>query len=105
MVTYVAVPFQLYHLTGSNFAVGAVGLVELVPLVVFGLYGGALADHVDRRAMLVATGLAQIVLTSVLLANAAMPRPRVWVIYVVAALLSVAQSLQRPSREALIPRV
>ncbi len=105
MVTYVAVPYQLYHLTGSNFAVGAVGLVELVPLVVFGLYGGALADHVDRRAMLVLTGLAQIALTSVLLVNAALGRPQVWLIYVVAALLSVAQSLQRPSREALIPRV
>ena len=105
MVTYVAVPFQLYHLTGSNFAVGAVGLVELVPLVVFGLYGGALADHVDRRSMLVLTGVAQIVLTSVLLVNAAVARQQVWLIYVVAALLSVAQSLQRPSREALIPRV
>jgi len=104
MVTYVAVPFQLYHLTGSNFAVGVVGLVELVPLVVFGLYGGALADHVDRRTMLVATGAAQIVLTAGLLANAAVGRPRVWVVYVLAALLSVAQSLQRPSREALIPR-
>jgi hypothetical protein len=47
MVSYVAVPYQLYHLTGSNFAVGALGIVELVPLVVFGLYGGALADHVS----------------------------------------------------------
>ncbi len=52
MVTYVAIPYQVYTLTGSNFAVGAIGLVELVPLVVFGLYGGALADHVDRRRLL-----------------------------------------------------
>ena len=50
--SYVAIPFQIYTLTGSNFAVGAIGLVELVPLVVFGLYGGALADHVDRRRLL-----------------------------------------------------
>ena len=56
MVTYVAIPYQLYTLTGSNFAVGAIGLVELVPLIVFGLYGGALADHVDRRRLLVSTG-------------------------------------------------
>ena len=49
MVSYVAVPYQLYQLTRSNFVVGAVGIVELVPLVVFGLWGGALADHVDRR--------------------------------------------------------
>ena len=56
MVSYVAIPYQLYDLTGSNFAVGAVGLVELVPLIVFGLYGGALADHIDRRTLLVRTG-------------------------------------------------
>ena len=59
MVSYVAIPFQIYDLTGSNFAVGAIGLVELVPLVVFGLYGGALADHVDRRRLLVWTGVGQ----------------------------------------------
>ncbi len=53
MVSYVAIPYQIYTLTGSNFAVGAIGLVELVPLIVFGLYGGALADHVDRRKLLV----------------------------------------------------
>ncbi len=53
MVGYVALPFQLYQLTDSNFAVGAMGLVTIVPLVVFGLYGGALADHVDRRKMLI----------------------------------------------------
>ncbi len=105
MVSYVALPFQLYHLTGSNFAVGALGLAQLVPLIACGLYGGALADRVDRRSVLVATGAAQCVLTVVLLANAAMPRPSVWLIYTIAVLLVVAQSLQRPSREALTPRV
>jgi MFS family permease len=104
MVSYVAVPYQLYHLTGSNFAVGALGVVELVPLVVFGLYGGALADHADRRLLLVGTGLAQIALTAVLLANSLLESPRVWLIYLVGGLLSAAQSLQRPSREALVPR-
>ena len=104
MVSYVALPYQIYQLTRSNFAVGAMGLVELVPLVVFGLYGGALADHVDRRTMLVLTAMAQVLLTAGLLANSLVPDPQVWVIYVIGALLSVAQSLQRPSREALIPR-
>jgi MFS family permease len=104
MVSYVALPFQLYHLTQSNFAVGALGIVELGPLVVFGLYGGALADHADRRTMLVVTGVAQAVLTGVLLVNAFIASPSVWLIYLVGALLSAAQSLQRPSREALVPR-
>ena len=104
MVSYVAVPYQLYQLTGSNFAVGALGIAELVPLVVFGLWGGALADHLDRRLMLITTGLAQIVLTACLMLNAFLPSPQVWPLYVVGALLAAAQSLQRPSREALIPR-
>ncbi|HEX2705789.1 MAG TPA: MFS transporter [Candidatus Lustribacter sp.] len=104
MVSYVALPFQLYQLTGSNLVVGAVGAVELVPLVVFGLWGGALADHGDRRSMLIWTGVAQAALTGVLVANALLTNPRIWVIFVVAALLSAAQSLQRPSREALLPR-
>ncbi len=104
MVSYVALPYQIYQLTGSNFAVGALGIVELVPLVVFGLYGGALADHVDRRRMLVVTGVAQVVLTAALAVNAFLPDPRVWPIYVLGALLAAAQSLQRPSKEALEPR-
>jgi MFS family permease len=104
MVSFVAVPFQIYQLTGSNFAVGALALVELLPLIVFGLYGGALADHVDRRRMLVLCGIAQVALTSLLLTNAMLPNPSVWTIYAVGFFLSIAQSLQRPSREALIPR-
>jgi MFS family permease len=104
MVSYVALPYQLYQLTRSNFAVGALGIVELVPLLVFGLYGGALADHVDRRRLLVVTGVVQVVLTALLMVNAFLPHPRLWVIYTVGAFLAAASSLQRPSREALQPR-
>ena len=103
-MAYVAVPFQLYQLTGSNFAVGAVGLVELLPLVVFGLYGGALADHADRRKVLISCGAAQLALTGVLALNAFRERPDVWLIYLLAGLLAAAQALQRPSKEALLPR-
>jgi MFS family permease len=104
MVTYVAVPYQVYQLTGSNFAVGAVGLVELGPIVVFGLYGGALADHVDRRRLLVATGVAQAVFTALLAVNAFRDDPDVWVVFAVAVVLASCSALQRPSREALLPR-
>jgi MFS family permease len=84
--------------------VGAVGLAELVPLVAFGLYGGALADHVDRRRLLIWTGVAQAVFTAVLAVNAFRDDPSIWLIFVVAALLASSSSLQRPSREALMPR-
>ena len=75
-----------------------------MPLIIFGLYGGALADHVDRRRLLIATGLAQALMTAILAVNAFDGAPRVWVIFVVSGFLAAAQSLQRPSREALEPR-
>jgi len=104
MVSYVAIPYQVYTLTGSNFAVGAIGIAELVPLVVFGLYGGALADHVDRRRLLVWSGVAQAAFTGVLAFNAFRDEPDVWLIFVVSVGLVSTSSLQRPSREALMPR-
>jgi MFS family permease len=104
MVSYVAIPYQIYTLTGSNFAVGAIGLVELAPLIVFGLYGGALADHVDRRKLLISTGVGQALVTGVLAVNAFLAAPHVWVIFVAGFFLAATSSLQRPSREALMPR-
>ena len=104
MVSYVAVPYQVYTLTGSNFAVGAIGLVEIAPILVFGLYGGALADHVDRRRLLIGTGIGQAVFTAVLAVNAFRDDPDVWIIFVVAVALASCSALQRPSREALLPR-
>lgn len=105
MITYVALPFQVAQITGSFVAVGLIGLVELVPLVVFGLYGGALADSVDRRTMVIATEAASGILVLALLVNAAMPSPQLWMLYLVAMLLAVTDGLQRPSLDAMIPRV
>ena len=104
MVSYVAIPYQIYTLTGSNFAVGAIGLAELGPILAFGLYGGALADHVDRRRLLIWSGLAQAVFTAVLAVNAFRAEPEVWVIFAVSVALASASAIQRPSREALLPR-
>ncbi len=105
MITYVAIPFQVAELTGSFVAVGLIGLAELVPLILFGLYGGALADRVDRRVMVIATEVASGLLVLILMLNAALPEPQVWVLYVIAMLLAVTDGLQRPSLEAMIPRV
>ncbi len=104
MLTYVAVPWLVYQLTESNLAVGLVGLAELLPMIVFGLYGGALADHGDRRKILVVTGALQLVFTAALALNALLPEPSLVAIYVLSALLSAAGSAQRPAREALVPR-
>lgn len=105
MVTYVALPFQIKELTGSYVAVGLLGLVELVPLVVFGLYGGALADAVDRRRMVLATEAGLTVMTGLLLLNALQPEPQVWPLYVFALVVAALDGLQRPSLDALVPRI
>jgi len=105
MVTYVALPLQVKQLTGSFVLVGVLGLVELAPLVVFGLYGGALADAVDRRRMVLVTELAFMVMSGVLLANALVPHPRLWPIYLFAGISAGLDGLQRPSLDALLPRI
>jgi MFS family permease len=105
MVTYVTVPFQVKELTGSLVAVGLLGAAELVPLVLFGLYGGALADVVDRRRMVVLSEIGLCALSSLLLLNALLPNPQVWPLYVIVALMAALDGLQRPSLEALVPRL
>ena len=105
MITYVAIPFEIARLTGSFFAVGAVGLVQLVPLIVFGLYGGALADTLDRRRIVLITEVVAMVLVGLLCVNSLLPDPHLWVIYVVSFVLAGNQGLQRPSMNAIIPRV
>ena len=86
MFTYVALPFQVKELTNSFLAVGLIGLVEIIPLVVFGLYGGVLADHMDRKKMIWATEFAALFLSAILLINALLPEPKLALIYIVAAL-------------------
>ncbi|MGQ4330826.1 MFS transporter, partial [Streptomyces hayashii] len=104
-LTFVALPVQLKELTGSAAAVGAIGAVELVPLVVFGLYGGALADAWDKRGLILWTEAGQGLLSAVLLVNAVLPGPAVWPLYLVAALSSALVSVQRPALDSLWPRI
>jgi MFS family permease len=105
MVTMVALPFQVADLTGSYVAVGLIGLAELVPLVVFGLWGGAMADAVDRRRMVLVTELVALALATALLVNSLLPEPHLWLLYIVAMLFAAVDGLQRPSLEAIVPRV
>ncbi|GAA0461800.1 MFS transporter [Streptomyces sp. NPDC046215] len=104
-LTFIAVPLQLKELTGSALAVGAVGAVELVPLIVFGLYGGALADAVDRRKLILWTEAGLGVLSALLLLNTLLPDPMIWPLYVVAGLTSALAGLQRPAMQAIVPRI
>ncbi|HSR24043.1 MAG TPA: MFS transporter, partial [Candidatus Eisenbacteria bacterium] len=104
-VTFVAVPFQVYQVTRSSLAVGLLGLVELGPVLGFAFLGGALADARDRRFMVLVTELAFAVTSGLLLGNALLPAPQLWVIYAVAALQAGLFALQRPSLDSLLPRL
>src|SRR5206468_4615679 len=84
---------------------GLLGLVELVPLLFTAFVGGALADAVDRRWMVRITELSLAGASGVLVFNALLPSPQLWVIFVVAALMAGLDGLQRPSLEALTPRL
>lgn len=105
MMTYAVLPWQVYQLTKSSFAVGLIGIVEFVPLFFFAFIGGALADSIDRRRLLLFTEIGLTLCVSAWLLNALLPQPRVWVIFVVAALFSTLNSLQRPARDSLPPRL
>ena len=105
MVTYVAIPFQIKEITNSYVAVGIVGAIEIIPLILFGLYGGVLADYVDRKKMVWATEAAALVLSGILLLNSLSSDPKVWVIYVIAGLFASVDGLQRPSADAILPRI
>ncbi|MGI5241369.1 MFS transporter [Dactylosporangium sp. CA-139066] len=104
-ITIVAVPFQVKQLTGSYVAVGAVGVAELVPMVLSGLWGGAIADAADRRRVILWCEAGMAVCTGGLLVNALLPHPAVWPLYLVAAAVAALDGLQRPSLDALIPRL
>jgi MFS family permease len=99
--TYVAVPFQLRLLTHSTLAVGSIGLVELVPLVVFGLYGGVLADRMNRRRLILVMELVLMASTALLLVNALLAHPITWILYFDAGIVAAASSLQSPSVSAM----
>jgi len=101
----VALLVQAKQLTGSPLVVGLLGVAELLPLVIFGLYGGALADRFDRRALMrwCEPGLAGC--AGLLLLNGLLPHPLVWPLFVVSAAMMAFASLQRPAFEAAIPRL
>jgi MFS family permease len=104
-VTTVAIPFQLYDLTRSTLLVGLLGLAALVPLLIVPIYGGAVADAVDRRRMLLLSDVALMLVTGGLLVNALLPHPRAWFLFVAEALGTAAYGFQRPARNALTPRL
>ena len=96
-VVAVVVPFQVYELTGSTLAVGLIGLVELIPVFVFPIVGGAFADALERRRLTIVTHAALAVMSLLLAANALMDAPLLWPLYVFAFVSAGLYTFNRPA--------
>lgn len=101
----VAVALQVYDISGSSFAVGLTGLFQLIPLIVLGLYGGALLDRFDRRMVAVISSAGQWVCTVALVAQAMAGLSSVALLYGIIAVQSGFFAVSNPARQAIIPRL
>lgn len=104
-MTYVVLPFQMYALTRSPLAVGLIGVVEFAPMLAMALIGGALADHFDRRRLIAVVESAMALCCGALAWNAALREPHVFLLWLLAALLSALGALHRPAMEGLMQQV
>lgn len=104
-LSVVAVPAQIYELTNSSAYVGLTGLFGLVPLIVFGLWGGAIADVVDRRTLLLITGTGIALCSLALWVTAASGVGNVWVVLSLFAVQTAFLAINQPTRNAVLPRL
>lgn len=104
-LTVVTVPAQIYSMTGSSAYVGLTGIFGLVPLVVFGLYGGSLADHFDRRRILTVTTWGLIITSALFFVQAALGNTNVWLLLAIFSLQQAFFAVNQPTRSAVYPRI
>ncbi|HEY7176243.1 MAG TPA: MFS transporter [Micromonosporaceae bacterium] len=104
-LTAVAVPVQMYAMTRSNAWVGVLGIVGLGPLLIFALWGGALADRLDRRRVLLASSMLMWIVTLALLVQAVLKVDNAWLLLGLVAVQSGAVAVTMPTRSAIIPRI
>lgn len=104
-MSFVVVPVQVYQLTGSTLLVGLLSASEFVLILLMAFVGGAYADFIDKRKMLRLTEVGQTLVTAILVFNATLTHPRVWLLFVCAALHAGLVALQRPSFESLMQKL
>lgn len=104
-LSVVAVPVQVYEITRSSGYVGLTGVFGLVPLVIFGLWGGAIADVMDRRTVVIVTTAGVAVTTGLLWAQAAAGNRNVWLVLGLFAAQQAFQAVSHPTRSAILPRL
>jgi MFS family permease len=101
MLTYVAIPYQVYELSHSSWYVGLLGTAQLVPLLIAALLGGAAADSLDRRRMLLISEFALAVCSVALILNARLAQPSLLALFAISAAMSAVNGFHRPALEAM----
>jgi MFS family permease len=104
-LTVVAVPYQVYRMTHSSLDVGLISLTQLVPLLVFSMIGGSVADSHDRRRVLMVTELLMALSSSGLALNGSVGRPALWPLFLLSAASGAFAGFDRPAFNASIPRM
>ena len=104
-VTVVALPFELWHLTNNSLSIGLLALVQLVPILIFSLGGGAVADAVDRRRLLIGTQILLAASSLGLALLALQPAPSIWAFYAIAFVAAGVGAVDGPARASAIPRL
>jgi MFS family permease len=102
-VRLVALPYQIYLLTGSSLHVGLIGLFQAIPLLALTLFGGVIADRVDRRRLLVMTQSGLMATSLALALVTQLGLTELWVLYALTALAAGFSAIDQPTRGALVP--
>src|SRR3954454_4460359 len=102
-MTAAALPYQVYQRTGSSLAVGLLGVAQLGPLLICSIVGGAFADSIDKRLMLLGVTGAAMLCSVGLAINASLDHPQLWLLYVLGAIASGVTAVTFPVLRSLLP--
>ena len=105
MITGVALPYQIYHETHSTLIVGLLSLFQLIPLLLTALIGGVFADRYHRKKLLLITELLLAASCLLLALNAALTTPHIWIIFIVAVVMSAITGLHRPALTSITQQI
>lgn len=105
MITSVALPYQIYHQTGSILMVGLLSLIQLLPLLFTALLGGVFADRYHRRLLLLFAEVVLCLGSLILAYNAHMAAPAIWLIFLTAGLMSAFNGLHRPALDSIVQQI
>lgn len=105
MITFVALPYQIYHITQSTLMVGLLSLVQLFPLLITALVGGVLADRYNRRMLIIISELLLAACCFILAINSYVPNPSISIIFVVASVISAITGLHRPALDSITQQI